>query len=159
MKRFSLAFAFIAIFLVLSAHAQTTPPATAPTAAPATTVTPVSAQTGAPTTAAPPAAGKLGDWWHGAYLQRPLNSPDGKKLPLISVSGDRFVDPTGKPMLFRGVNIADPDKIESQGHWSKDFFVKVKDTGATVVRIPVHPAAWRGRVTPAIRPGTFSPGR
>jgi hypothetical protein len=145
MKRFSLAFAFIAIFLVLSAHAQTTPPATAPTAAPATTVTPVSAQTGAPTTAAPPAAGKLGDWWHGAYLQRTLNSPDGKKLPLISVSGDRFVDPTGKPMLFRGVNIADPDKIESQGHWSKDFFVKVKDTGATVVRIPVHPAAWRGR--------------
>jgi len=88
---------------------------------------------------------KVSDWWHGAYLTRPLNSPDGKKLPLISVSGNRFVDAAGKPILFRGVNIADPDKIESQGHWSKDFFVKVKETGATVVRIPVHPAAWRGR--------------
>jgi aryl-phospho-beta-D-glucosidase BglC (GH1 family) len=84
-------------------------------------------------------------WWGAAYLTRPLNSPDAKKLPLISVSGNRFTDPDGKPLLFRGVNIADPDKIESQGHWNREFFVKVKETGATVVRIPVHPVAWRGR--------------
>jgi hypothetical protein len=95
-------------------------------------------------TANPP-TGKVNDWWHAVYLTQPLNSPDAKKLPLISVSGNRFVDPTGKPVLLRGVNIADPDKIESQGHWNRDFFVKVKATGATVVRIPVHPAAWRGR--------------
>jgi len=88
---------------------------------------------------------KLSSWWYGGYQARPLNSPDGKKLPLISVKGNRFVDPDGKPMDFRGVNIADPDKIDSQGHWSKDLFVKVKETGATVVRIPVHPVAWRGR--------------
>ena len=90
---------------------------------------------------------KLGEWWRGQYYTKPLNSPDGKKLPLIAVRGNRFVDPDGKTIDFRGVNIADPDKIESQGHWSKDFFVKVKETGATVVRIPVHPAAWRGRGT------------
>jgi len=88
---------------------------------------------------------KVGDWWHTVYLTKPLDSPDAAKLPLISVSGNRFVDPTGKPLLLRGVNIADPDKIERQGHWNKDFFVKVKETGATVVRIPVHPVAWRGR--------------
>jgi endoglucanase len=87
------------------------------------------------------------DWWHNAYPTKPLNSPDAKKLPLISVKGNRFVDPSGKPMLFRGVSIADPDKIESQGHWNRDFFVRVKETGATVVRIPVHPIAWR-RQTP-----------
>ena len=92
-----------------------------------------------------PTTGKLNDWWHAAYLSKPMTSPDAKKLPLISVSGNRFVDPAGKPVLFRGVNIADPDKLESGGHWSKDFFVKVKETGATVVRIPVHPVAWRGR--------------
>jgi aryl-phospho-beta-D-glucosidase BglC (GH1 family) len=92
-----------------------------------------------------PANKKVNDWWHAAYPTKPLNSPDQDKLPLISVSGNRFVDPTGRPVLFRGVNIADPDKIESQGHWNKDFFVKVKETGATVVRIPVHPVAWRGR--------------
>jgi aryl-phospho-beta-D-glucosidase BglC (GH1 family) len=95
-------------------------------------------------TANPPAT-KVNDWWHQSYLTRPLDSADEKKLPLISVSGNRFVDPTGKPVLFRGVNIADPDKVESQGHWNKEFFLRVKETGATVVRIPVHPVAWRGR--------------
>ncbi len=96
---------------------------------------------------AKPQAEKENDWWHEAYLTRPLDCPDAKKLPLISVSGNRFVDPDGKPVLFRGVNIADPDKVESQGHWKKEFFVKIKQTGATVVRIPVHPVAWRGRGT------------
>jgi hypothetical protein len=119
MKRFAASVTVTAIFCGLSALAQS----------------------------ANPPAGKVNDWWHQAYLTRPLNSPDAKKLPLISVSGNRFVDPAGKPVLFRGVNIADPDKVESQGRWNKDFFVKVKETGATVVRIPVHPVAWRGRGT------------
>ena len=35
-----------------------------------------------------------------------------------------------------------------QGHWSKEHFVKVKEMGAKLVRIPVHPVAWRER-TPA----------
>ena len=121
MKRFDTAVAVAAILCGLSALAQTANPT--------------------------PEKDKVNSWWHGAYLTRPLNSPDGKKLPLISVSGNRFVDPSSKAVLFRGVNIADPDKIESQGHWNKDFFVKVKETGATVVRIPVHPVAWRGRGT------------
>lgn len=119
MKRFITAVTVTAILCGLSAFAQTAKPTT----------------------------GKVNDWWHSAYLTQPLNSPDQKKLPLISVSGNRFVDPTGKPVLFRGVSIADPDKIESQGQWNKEFFVKVKETGATVVRIPVHPTAWRGRGT------------
>jgi aryl-phospho-beta-D-glucosidase BglC (GH1 family) len=58
------------------------------------------------------------------------------------------VDPGGNTVLFRGLSISDPDKLEMQGHWSKDHFVKVKEMGATLVRIPVHPVAWRER-TPA----------
>ncbi len=119
MKRFTIAIFAIALLCGLSALAQTANPA--------------------------PEKKQVNDWWHQAYPMRPLNSPDAKKLPLISVSGNRFVDPSGKPVLFRGVNIADPDKIESQGHWNKELFVKVKETGATLVRIPVHPVAWRGR--------------
>jgi aryl-phospho-beta-D-glucosidase BglC (GH1 family) len=111
----------------------------------AVTVTAIFCGLGALAQTANPPAGKVNDWWHTSYLTRPLDSPDAKKLPLISVKGNRFVDPAGKPVLFRGVNIADPDKVESQGHWNKDLFVKVKETGATVVRIPVHPVAWRGR--------------
>ncbi len=93
-------------------------------------------------TAAKPA---YNEWWNNSYINKPLESPNAKKLPLISVKGNRFVDPQGKPVLFRGVNIGDPDKLEHQGHWNRDFFVKVKETGATLVRIPVHPIAWRER--------------
>jgi hypothetical protein len=100
-----------------------------------------------PATSAKPqqSADHAHDWWHQSYFTRPLNSPDGKKLPLISVRGNRFVDPEGKPVLFRGVNIADPDLLESQGHWNKELFQRVKDTGSNIVRIPVHPVAWHGR--------------
>jgi hypothetical protein len=84
-------------------------------------------------------------WWEASYATHPLNSPDAKKLSRIAVSGNRFVDADGKPMVLHGVNIADPDKIENQGHWNRDFFVKVKATGAMIVRIPVHPIAWRER--------------
>src|SRR5215469_3107039 len=64
-----------------------------------------------PATSAKPqqSADHAHDWWHQAYFTKPLNSPDGKKLPLISVRGNRFVDAEGKAVLFRGVNIADPD--------------------------------------------------
>ena len=129
MKFLKVSLAVIAFFCGLSLNPQT----------------PV--QTAAPAATPSGANGKLHDWWLVAYQMRPLNSPDSAKLPLISVGGNRFVDPTGKPVLFRGVNIADPDKIEGQGHWNRDLFVKVKETGATVVRIPVHPVAWRGRGT------------
>jgi hypothetical protein len=33
---------------------------------------------------------------------------------LISVKGNRFVDPAGKPVLFRGVNIAEPAPLEAK---------------------------------------------
>jgi hypothetical protein len=51
-------------------------------------------------------------------------------------------------VLFRGLAISDPDKIASQGRWNRELFVRVKQMGARLVRIPVHPVAWRER-TPA----------
>lgn len=84
-------------------------------------------------------------WWKDQYPNKPLNSPNAKKLPLITVKGNKFVDPAGNVVLFRGMAIADPDKIEHQGHWNLDFFQHVQQTGAKVVRIPVHPIAWRER--------------
>ena len=114
-------------------------------ATPATPASAQPAQAGQSTPQAAPPKAQMHDWWRGHYFLQSWNAPDGTKLPLISVKGNRFVDPTGKPMLFRGVNIADPDKVDSQGHWNRELFEKVKATGANVVRIPVHPAAWRGR--------------
>jgi aryl-phospho-beta-D-glucosidase BglC (GH1 family) len=98
---------------------------------------------------APTAAAKrMHAWWRDpAPGQRPFTT-DAKKLPLISVKGNKFVDPDGKTVIFRGLAISDPDKLEMQGHWSKEHFVKVKEMGGNLVRIPIHPVAWRER-TPA----------
>jgi hypothetical protein len=84
-------------------------------------------------------------WWLDRHIGEPLRSPKAGHLPLISVRGNRFVDPQGQTVLFRGLSISDPDKIEHEGRWTKEHFVRVKETGARLVRIPVHPVAWRER--------------
>ncbi|HVU28675.1 MAG TPA: cellulase family glycosylhydrolase [Verrucomicrobiae bacterium] len=84
-------------------------------------------------------------WWQEQSYGRPFHSSSTNQLPRIRVEGNKFVDPDGKTILFRGVSISDPDKIEHQGHWNKHHFEEVKAMGATLVRIPVHPAAWRER--------------
>ena len=96
-----------------------------------------------------PAEGKgVHQWWNDQTVGAPLNSPTAKNLPLIRVRGNTFVNARGDTVLFRGLAISDPDKIHHQGHWTKGHFLKVKEMGATIVRIPVHPVAWRER-TPA----------
>ncbi len=95
-----------------------------------------------------PAEKSTHPWWRGRPVgSRPYTANAGK-MPLIAVKGNKFVDPQGKTVLFRGVSISDPDKLYAQGHWNKEHFVKVKEFGAMIVRIPVHPVAWRER-TPA----------
>ncbi|HKI70597.1 MAG TPA: cellulase family glycosylhydrolase [Verrucomicrobiae bacterium] len=84
-------------------------------------------------------------WWLGRPFGRPFRSAEARRFPLIRVRGNKFVDPDGKAVLFRGLSISDPDKIERQGHWNKHHFEEVKDMGATIVRIPVHPISWRER--------------
>jgi endoglucanase len=93
-----------------------------------------------------PAPARSHYWWHDQApgVGRAPNQ-NATKLPRISVKGNRFVDPEGKPVLFRGLCISDPDKLEMQGHWNKEHFVKVKEMGTTLLRIPVHPIAWRER--------------
>ncbi len=84
------------------------------------------------------------EWWNASY-QWPKKNPNAKLLPLIRVSGNKFVTANDDTVLFRGLSIADPDKIEHEGHWNKLLFEKVKDMGTMLVRIPVHPVAWRNR--------------
>src|SRR5262245_22629165 len=95
---------------------------------------------------AQPAAGTNDSrtWWRDRPA-RTFNGGQTNGLPFIRVQGNKFVDPDGKTVLFRGVSISDPDKIERQGHWNKEHFEKVKELGTTLVRIPVHPQAWRDR--------------
>jgi endoglucanase len=86
-------------------------------------------------------------WWNEGYFGFPRKSAKAKLLSKIAVYKNKFVNEKGDSLLFRGVSIADPDKLEHQGHWSRQLFEKVKELGAGLVRIPVHPVAWRDRGT------------
>ena len=66
-------------------------------------------------------------WWKYGHWQKPKPNPRAKSLPLIQVSGTRFVNSNGDTILFRGINISDPDKIEMEGQWNKKHFEKVKE--------------------------------
>ena len=66
---------------------------------------------------------------------------------LVQVKGNKFVTENGDTLLFRGLSISDPDKVEKQGRWDKEHFKEVKKMGAMVVRIPIHPVAWRERTS------------
>ena len=81
------------------------------------------------------------DWANTPDVNRPVNNPNAKKMSLIRVLGNRFVNAHGDTILFRGLAIADPDKLEQQGRWNRDLFVRVKEFGAMIVRIPVPRSA------------------
>lgn len=85
------------------------------------------------------------DWLNNQDANKPVTLGNAKKLPLITVKGNKFVNTLGDTILFRGVSIADPDKIEQEGRWNKNIFVRLKEYGAALVRIPVHPVPWRMR--------------
>jgi endoglucanase len=86
-----------------------------------------------------------GDWWYVPYPE-PFDASKLKTdLQFIHVEGNRFVDEDGDTRTFHGVNISDPDKLEKNGRWSKAHFQVIKDWGANLVRVPVHPVAWKGR--------------
>ena len=84
-------------------------------------------------------------WWNEGFHGWPHKSQKATLLPQIRVEKNKFVDSKGDTLLFRGLSIADPDKLEGQGHWNKTLFEKVKEMGTTLLRIPVHPVAWRER--------------
>lgn len=85
------------------------------------------------------------EWWNVPYPNRFNIDQINTKLSFIHVKGNQFIDENGNRMLFRGVNISDPDKLKKNGRWDKRHFEIIKEWGANIVRIPVHPVAWRQR--------------
>jgi aryl-phospho-beta-D-glucosidase BglC (GH1 family) len=83
--------------------------------------------------------------WYNTQLPPGPKPNKNIALPLITVKGNKFVNAKGDTMLFRGLAFADPDKIEAEGQWNKELFQRLKDLGANLIRIPIHPIAWRNR--------------
>jgi len=84
-------------------------------------------------------------WWNIPYPQPFDASGIETGLQFLHVDGNRFVNDDGDAVVLFGVNISDPDKLEKQGHWNKAHFQVIKDWGASLVRVPVHPIAWKER--------------
>ena len=57
--------------------------------------------------------GEEGGWWNIPYPQRMDTSSLEMTLAPIRVEGNRFVDPEGETVVFRGVSISDPDKLNN----------------------------------------------
>jgi endoglucanase len=85
------------------------------------------------------------EWWNQPPREKPAENPLARELSLIKADGNKFVNSKGETIIFRGLAISDPDKLDDQGYWNKKHFEKVKEMGATIVRIPIHPVAWRER--------------
>ena len=86
-----------------------------------------------------------GDWWNIPY-PRSFDAGDLETgLGFLEVDGNQIVDERGTPVVLRGLNISDPDKIQRNGRWTRGHFEVIKEWGADVVRVPVHPVSWRGR--------------
>jgi hypothetical protein len=66
-------------------------------------------------------------------------------LDPISIDGKNFVNAKGETVIFRGMNTADPDKLEKEEMWSDILFKEIADWGSNIIRFPVHPRAWRER--------------
>lgn len=64
-------------------------------------------------------------------------------LPVIAVRGNRFVNPQGETVVFRGVATSDPAELAKKGQWGRRYFEEARKWNANVVRIPIHPADWR----------------
>lgn len=79
----------------------------------------------------------------GTFADGPDASGAGSRLPQISIEGNRFVDPDGNTVIFRGVAMIDPSALAGRGEWGPEYFDAAKSWNANIVRIPVEPAKFR----------------
>lgn len=77
------------------------------------------------------------------FSSAPAEAKASATLPRIAVQGNRFVNPAGETVVFRGLALADPAALLDRGQWSRRYFEEARKWNANVVRIPVHPTDWR----------------
>lgn len=58
----------------------------------------------------------------------------------VTVKGNKFVDPQGQEIVFRGLCCSDPVKLVNEGQWKEEYFAEAAAWGANIVRFAVHPS-------------------
>ncbi|MFY0627229.1 MAG: cellulase family glycosylhydrolase [Reichenbachiella sp.] len=72
-----------------------------------------------------------------------LEKAPSSTLSKISVRGNQFINEEGEVKIFRGLNSKDPYDLNLTGNWDKKYFAAMKSWNADLIRIPIHPRAWR----------------
>ncbi len=62
---------------------------------------------------------------------------------LLRVSSNRILDASGSQITFKGMTTIDIDELVVKNHWNADYFQKMHEWGAQLVRIVVCPLSWR----------------
>ena len=75
-----------------------------------------------------------------AMIMAACASQPAEKQAWVKVEGNKFIDPQGNELVFRGLCLADPVKLVRDGQWTERIFAEAADWGANVVRFAVHPA-------------------
>lgn len=58
----------------------------------------------------------------------------------VKVEGNKFIDPHGNELIFRGLCFSDPVKLFREGQWNERYFAAASEWGANVVRFAIHPS-------------------
>ena len=60
----------------------------------------------------------------------------------LHIEGNRLMDADGQVVTLRGLMPADPAVLRRKGKFDRLFFDGMVDSGANVIRLPVHPERW-----------------
>jgi endoglucanase len=60
----------------------------------------------------------------------------------IQASSNHINNSNGSIVLLKGLMPPDPARLHSENKFNKEYFNKLRETGANVIRIPVHPENW-----------------
>ena len=75
---------------------------------------------------------------------RKADNPNNRfhNLSTIYAKENRLTNTDSENILLKGIMPPDLMVLKNKGKFNREFFQKISDTGANVVRIPVHPDMW-----------------
>jgi hypothetical protein len=83
-------------------------------------------------------------------INEPQTSPEQEQkkpyvfgpLSALETEGNRTSNDLNESIVFKGVMMPDPSVLYSTGRLKKELFENIRNTGANIIRLPVHPDLW-----------------